>query len=344
MYLTSPPAWSFAKKYASKIESNAPGPGAYSPKGANLEKSPNYKIGTSSRDARRSSNSPGPGAYNPSKSEHSPAPKMGFSQREPLSDSLANPGPGTYQVPPKFQEGPKYSISGKHSTRLIGEVPGPGHYSQDLNAFTMKERPPSARIGTSQREDFTQNGRNAPGPGAYEVLRPQSAGPKWGFGNDARDKLFKSEAPGPGTYEMGNTLDRKAWSISGKHPEIGDKTSIPGPGAYDPKLFKADLPAYSVGRSSRSDFTKGFEKSPGPGTYENKGLRPSSSAPKLGTSKRPPLSQTEDIPGPGAYEFRSTNDGPQYSIPGRDAKQQRPKTPGPGHYNPDGSVTERAPQ
>lgn len=119
--------------------------------------------------------------------------------------------------------------------------------------------------------------------------------------------------------------------MSGKHPDLEQKKlgEYPGPGAYNPSAdFGA--PNYSIGRSQRPQ--SGKTGSPGPGAYSPK-MRPSSSGPLIGTGKRPPLSDAFEIPGPGAYNFQSSVDGPQFSMTGRSYKSQKEKSPGPGAYS-----------
>lgn len=56
-----------------------------------------------------------------------------------------------------------------------------------------------AKIGTSKRTNIQGKNQN-PGPGQYPENRPFSAGPKYGFGNQAKSSLTLEQAPGPGQY------------------------------------------------------------------------------------------------------------------------------------------------
>ena len=61
----SSPAWTLRGRSTDAPAPSVPGPGAYNPTSSNLESSPKYQIGKSSRILRRNSDNPGPGAYDP---------------------------------------------------------------------------------------------------------------------------------------------------------------------------------------------------------------------------------------------------------------------------------------
>ena len=65
----SSPAWSMRGKSKDNSSLEVPGPGSYNPNLNNLDKSPNYKIGTSDRLSNKLSwDNPGPGSYDPKQS------------------------------------------------------------------------------------------------------------------------------------------------------------------------------------------------------------------------------------------------------------------------------------
>jgi len=76
-------------------------------------------------------------------------------------------------------------------------IPGPGAYSPAVDL--TKNKTPGMRMGTGNRSDLYDTKAN-PGPGQYDV-RGRLAGPQWGFGSDLRGKAYKSDVPGPGTYD-----------------------------------------------------------------------------------------------------------------------------------------------
>jgi len=185
-----------------------PGPGAYSPEGQG--KMPSYTIGRSGRSdfTKNGEKQPGPGAYEHTLRPSSSGPKLGTGKRKPLSQSENTPGPGTYEFR-NTNEGPQYSMPGRSDKGDRPKTPGPGHYNP---GGSMTDRAsPSYRIGSARRDDDKPDTvRNQfPGPGSYSG-RPQTAGPKWGFGTEKRDKRGGSTDIGPGQYEMRSSLDQKA--------------------------------------------------------------------------------------------------------------------------------------
>lgn len=94
----------------------APGPGAYSVSPEKtLKAAPSWKIGTSTRDDREKAvkreNIPPPGSHNPnfySTVSKSAAWGFGTSTRPALNSAKPTPGAGTYDLPSKMVEGPRF--------------------------------------------------------------------------------------------------------------------------------------------------------------------------------------------------------------------------------------------
>ncbi|OMJ81022.1 hypothetical protein SteCoe_18583 [Stentor coeruleus] len=335
MHISSAPAWSFGGKSDEKQHFNTPGPGNYNPSVSKFENSPNYRIGTSSRESLKPSGTPGPGTYE-SKSTiiNKPAPKIGTSQRPPLNDAIETPGPGTYQIRPTTIEGPKYTMTSRRSTSKINSSPGPGHYDQSLNEVNSREKAPSYKIGTSSRTE-RPNSAYIPGPGQYTATS-RDKGPSWGFGSQSRDNIFKIDVPGPGTYSSPNTLSKRGCSMTGRKPD-SPLNSNPGPGSYNPSsTTRPKSPMWSLGKSPRGDFTARSRAVPGPGTY-SPNISLGKTAPVFGSSSRPPLSNVTDTPGPGEYNAIPKNTTPSYTMRPRTATQRKNYGPGPGQYNPSAS-------
>jgi hypothetical protein len=138
-------------------------------------------------------------------------------------------------------------------------TPGPGQYdSKDFG--TVLTSSPSYAVGKGKRTEDPVAG--TPGPGHY-VIHGSLGGPKHGFGSTQRDHTLSASFPSPGDYEIPSTLDRKAYSMSGRRP-IEAVPPVPGPGAYQP-ANQHKAPSFSVGRGSRSNFTG--NQGPGPGQY-----------------------------------------------------------------------------
>ncbi|KAL4464748.1 hypothetical protein ABPG74_011309 [Tetrahymena malaccensis] len=184
-----------------------PGPGAYNPTSKNKKQNPAFKIGTQTRDTidKESGKIPGPGWYSPrieANRPQSPQIKVGSDQRKPLNLTINNPGPGQYNVRPQTADGPKLSFKGVSKPDPVErermKVPGPGSY-QPSEIF-IKERPSSAKIGTSLRPSMYKL-KDAPGPGNYNI-RAGEHGPKWGFGTSLRPQSKRGDEPGPGAYNI----------------------------------------------------------------------------------------------------------------------------------------------
>lgn len=131
-----------------------PGPGAYSSPGPRdnpmLRSSPNWKIGSASRDddlrvKRRTCNFPPPDSYNPmyqTSKEKLPTWSFGSGQRSSLSTAKNTPGPNVYNLSSKAVEGRKYNMGLKlDNMSSIGchvnktkFVPGAGTYNPNYSA------------------------------------------------------------------------------------------------------------------------------------------------------------------------------------------------------------------
>lgn len=334
MHVTSAPAWSFRVKPEEKNNFLTPGPGNYNPSLSKYENSPNYKIGTSSRDANIISSTPGPGTYE-SKSTilGKPAPKIGSSQRLPLSETIETPGPGAYQI---FDpaEGPKFSMQGRKDPGTFSLNPGPGHYNQGLNDVNSKDRAPTYRIGSGSRTERPSSAI-VPGPGAYNADKKHS-GPSWGFGTQSRVSVFKLDIPGPGTYTNTDSLTRRGFSMAGRRPQSSNN-SYPGPGSYNPSTTdRPKSPGWSMGKSSRDKALANGSGIPGPGSYSSCNTL-GKTAPVFGSSTRQGLSSVSQTPGPGEYNAYYKNHGPSYSMRPKTASSNKNSGPGPGQYNPSAS-------
>ena len=101
----------------------APGPGTYEPNNKPaLQASPQWRMGSSKRDdadklKMRTSNFPPPDSYNPqytSIKERNASWSFGSGQRAKLASmGLTTPAPGTYSLPSRAVEGPKYPMGSK---------------------------------------------------------------------------------------------------------------------------------------------------------------------------------------------------------------------------------------
>ena len=211
--------------------------------------------------------SPGPGAYD-DKSR-----SLGSSTRGVIllgrhkDHSIKNdtPGPGTYQVKPKYFENDSQKISfglgdrfqnhtspldnkakgAKMGGKADNSIPGPGTY-------TVKDSPqgPQFSIGGVKENDQLFKGRHkSPGPGSYSIkdeLEYRIQGGR--FSSSKRPERRVSTDPGPGHYDQNNDDLKHApeITIKGRYP-YKKPDLLPGPGQYkqDSELLK-NSPAFTM--------------------------------------------------------------------------------------------------
>lgn len=115
------------------------------------------------------------------------------------------PGPGAYQ-PSAGGEGPRYSIAAKPSPGPGSDVPGPGHYNQDLSS-SVRDRAASYKIGSEARShSLVGEKRQGEGGGPMYHWELPPNPPIWGFGTQDKGWKSNSEAPGPGQYDIPTTI------------------------------------------------------------------------------------------------------------------------------------------
>ncbi|OMJ86607.1 hypothetical protein SteCoe_11821 [Stentor coeruleus] len=307
MHLSSAPAWSFAS----------------------------LGHGSNNRSIFASDSSPGPGTYNFRSSFLSTVgAKIGKSERSQINGRGSSPGPGAYNLASRAVEGPKYTFQSKAMGRSANNSPGPGSYNQNFNDFTVKERSPTFRIGTSSRGDRSSP-LNIPGPGCY-TLSYKDSGPKWGFGTQSRSNAFRVEVPGPGAYKLPDSFEKKSgFTMPGRRPQSA-RINYPGPGSYS-TIDRNMSPAYSISKAGRQGFSISSKATPGPGSYSpiRGSYKPSYI---FGHAERPPLIRNINTPGPGQYSANRFSNSPAYSIRPKTAVNKFDNFPGPGHYDAHASI------
>lgn len=134
--------------------------------------------------------------------------------------------------------------------------------------------------------------------------------------------------PGPGSYDMGTTLSKSAYSLTGKpHEEDKEKMRIPGPGTYPVAFCINEKGSYFLSKYKNScvrNFSKiggrtetHLTKVPGPGAYDTshadlspQGRYVSSKmgnclTRKFAITTRRPIAENNENPGPGNYKLPS---------------------------------------
>ena len=157
----------------------------------------------------------GPQRYSPNYPTHTDTQvKIGTAKRDdPKGSNFFAPAPTTYELlgdfekakaNPKFHMGIK--VAGGRGNKNF-DMPGPGEYETDVAPINNQNL--NHIIGTSLRSDLGV-GRTYmfPGPGEYET-RSKVEGPHVGFGTEMKkNKLKKTFEPGPGSYEIQDTIGR----------------------------------------------------------------------------------------------------------------------------------------
>ena len=117
---------------------------------------PKFGMGSANRMnnsfSGRIGENPGPGAYTPREQpvkQKSPNWGIGTGTRPALSKPSYAPGPGAYNLPVAYREGPQYGMREKLSAQRYADGPGPGAYAPDLNQTAKSS--PKYQLGTEKR-------------------------------------------------------------------------------------------------------------------------------------------------------------------------------------------------
>lgn len=314
-----------------------PGPGAYSPQYAQVERSVPHVVlagtGHTTVVAGTGEGSGlGPGHYDPqhptdvtaAAATHGyafgSAPRVVFERREDGQDAV--PGPGAYEARvtrdghslehgsggfpggagPIFGTAPRLPAA-SHTADSGGgrdEVPGPGAYMPEFGTDMGLTRGTAAHIGTAPRSLLpydAQQRLDTPGPGAYA---PEA------YADMGRPFALPG---GAAAHRIGTAPRSVGESVAGGMTNAG-----PGPGAYDPNVYSslAAPPAVSFPRAEDSRTAGGAATAdtPGPGAYAPNNadtaaaLTASARAIGFGSAARFPAVAEEGVagsPGPSAY-------------------------------------------
>mmetsp|Transcript_56844 Transcript_56844/g.165000 ORF Transcript_56844/g.165000 Transcript_56844/m.165000 type:complete len:230 (+) Transcript_56844:143-832(+) len=184
---------------------------------------------------------PGPGSYGGAadvvRSARGPAFGFGSSTRDHPSRPITAPGPGQYAPSPRPKSTPPQHRFGT-SARAGGNgngTPGPGAYAPVHSA--VKQASPGFSLTPRRERHRAMRMEQAPGPGAYQSrLRPDAKKPpSWGFGTSGRDRNYSSQTPGPGSYDVARPNSHgPAYSLQNRYApgRHGHASDTPGPGAH----------------------------------------------------------------------------------------------------------------
>ncbi|GET85800.1 hypothetical protein, conserved [Leishmania tarentolae] len=353
---------------------SVPGPNAYAPNDAAIYPAPSaHRFGTAARltsviGEAAETNGVGPGAYDvevglahssqgPTAAAYS-FPRAGgsdgsrgfLSVRDAVAGGVAeSPGPGAYQLPPFFPEGPQWGFgtsartaaadATEGSSPLATASPGPGAYATPVPA------PLHGGSSFPKADTAPPTGDTAsPGPGAYDVVdtavRPSAPGVR--FGTAVRHGCADVSAGNVDATAAGAHDDGVSWT--------------PGPGAYSPNVNASSATRSTLAGPS---FAQAPRMSPatvpgaaikgdvGPGSYmieaADTQVLPRAPAHIMAPPAPHAPRLQEPQPGPGSYEYPIAVQEHRRSalLLGRhgDSADIRRDTPGPGAYDADAAYT-----
>jgi hypothetical protein len=176
------------------------------------------KIGQTSRNSN-----PGPGQYNENVTvmrQKSPSYKIGSSTQRAKMQSELVPGPGSYTVKSKLgEENPKYSIGEKHEGKNSNLNPGPGKYNP--NDSYLRQSSPARTIPKGQRGgSISKDQLLSPGPGAYDGRNNRYVNLSYTIPEGERMSPMSKDLkmnPGPGNYELGKPFGKDTIHVSDNH-------------------------------------------------------------------------------------------------------------------------------
>lgn len=128
--------------------------------------------------------------------------RFGTGKRTSLGPKIETPGPGTYTSLPD-KSGPRFTFKGRYYSSVNADMPGPGHYNQELPR-QVSEPSLAFNFGSESREKAVFNEKKLAegvGPGMYHKELP-SRSPHWSFGTQKRSQGLKTGPPGPGQYDI----------------------------------------------------------------------------------------------------------------------------------------------
>ena len=200
-----------------------------------------YTLGMDERDKRKMSTGPGPGSHEiKSKIGAGPAFKMGGPEKDTKADRDQT-GPSSYNIVIKSRA-PKYSFGGsagatlgfRNNGSMKSMKPGPGAY----DSRDVQFKKPTTKFSKAAKNSLTK--LQGPPPSKEfnpEPVKPESDKYSFPLANrfDDNEAFKNSRQPGPGEYEVLNTLPKgQAKSMLGGsvNPTQGKTDNEPGPGYY----------------------------------------------------------------------------------------------------------------
>lgn len=332
-YRNSGPQFTIKGRYSSKI---IPYTAPYRSIPTTVGEGPKYSI-YSRPKARDSQSTPGPNYVPAPLGSDAKTITMSHNHSDVKDSRIDNPGPGAYDVQPKFaNDAPKSTLHSRPKIIEIGaSSPGPAAYKPDYNV--TQERSPSASMHIRPQAKSIEV---TPGPSDYEIKRTLG-GTSPTFHTKSNDTQ-SYVTPGPGAYspQDSNMQSGPQITIKSRHESVKRITSapyrsLPTTIGQGPKITMGSK--YSVRDSVAT---------PGP-SYVPPPIGSDSTKISMACGRDQVNDSRMDNPGPGAYNIQPTfaNDAPKSTLHSRTKLiEVGASSPGPAAYLPKDDIThKRAP-
>ena len=296
-----------------------------------LGDAPKYSL-SSRHKVKDVENTPGPNYVPPPLGADAQKSSMSYRHGETRDSRYDNPGPGAYNIQPKFaNDAQKSTLHGRTGVEHTNDSPGPAAYLPNLDA--TKKRAPAVAMHMRPQDravDVT------PGPSDYEISR-DLGGTKASFHSKPKESAIEN-TPGPGAYTPNDKTLGNApkYTMKGRHelaekPNAAPYRALPSSVGEGPKISMA----------SRHK-VRDVENTPGP-NYMPPPL--GADAQKSSMSHRHSESRDSryDNPGPGAYNIQPkfANDAQKSTLHGRTGVDRLNDSPGPAAYMPNIDATKK---
>ena len=202
------------------------------------------------------------------------------------------PGPGSYDIPSSFLQGPKISMHFRRPPEKPDTNPSFQNLPSTLNknGVTMSKVPPKKRKAKKYPD--------TPGP-CYNIQSSIGDGPRITIGSRLETK--KDNFPGPGSYEIPSTIRHfDAYIGVGDRDSFISNNVIVGPGAYNYTSFTDNIRPTTISERERPHFSR----KPPAGPKYNVTHEFGSDAPKFSMPRGPRDRDIPLSPGPGDYEIK----------------------------------------
>lgn len=260
-----------------------------------------------------------------------------------------SPGPGAYMPDDTKlkKKGPQFGFGTEKKMREFNRSKNPDPSSYNVNDNLMHKTTSSWGMGYGQKIDLAKTLTDTPGPGSYNYASTITEGKKYGMGG--RTDMFKNngrdDSPGPGQYSPSIDKSKKSapkfgFGTDSRLKEAG-KRQMPDPGSYNIKddLMHKTSSSWGMGYGSKVDFNKMSENNPGPGSYEMKSTITDGKKYGIGNKTDMFKINQDDGPGPGSYkseviDLKKQHKSYRWSKGNRFDLKNGIDTPGPGLYKP----------